>query len=101
MGLTAPSAGEASVLGRPPSPEPRVPGRAFGYLAQDVPLYNSLTTADHLQIGAHLNHVWDADRARARLAGLRIPDDQPVATLSGGQRAQVALSMALAKRPGS
>jgi len=72
---------------------------SVGYLAQDVPLYNRLTTADHLEIGAHLNRAWDAAGARARLAELGIPDDQRVSVLSGGQRAQVGLSMALAKRP--
>ena len=36
---------------------------------------------------------------RARLAELRIPLDQRVGTLSGGQRAQVALALTLAKRP--
>jgi ABC-2 type transport system ATP-binding protein len=97
-GLAAPSTGEASVLGR-------VPGQSgefldsIGYLAQDVPLYKRLSADDHLRLGAHLNRHWDAIAARARLAALRIPVDRPVATLSGGQRAQVGLSLALAKRP--
>ena len=34
-----------------------------------------------------------------RLTALRVPLDRPVHSLSGGQRAQVALSLALAKRP--
>ncbi len=97
-GLSAPSTGEASVLGR-------VPGQtgeflqSIGYLAQDVPLYKRLSADDHLGLGAHLNRHWDASAARARLAALRVPADRPVATLSGGQRAQVGLSLALAKRP--
>ena len=98
VGLSAPSAGEASVLGRPPGQGTEFLA-SIGYLAQDVPLYNRLTTADHLEIGAHLNSAWDAAGARSRLAELRIPEDRPVSTLSGGQRAQVGLSMALAKRP--
>ena len=97
-GLSAPSTGEALVLGR-------VPGQngefldSIGYLAQDVPLYKRLSADDHLRLGAHLNRHWDPGAARARLAALRIPADRPVATLSGGQRAQVGLSLALAKRP--
>ena len=98
VGLSAPSAGEASVLGRPPGQGTEFLA-SIGYLAQDVPLYNRLTTADHLEIGAHLNSAWDAAGARSRLAELGIPEDRPVSTLSGGQRAQVGLSMALAKRP--
>jgi ABC-2 type transport system ATP-binding protein len=72
---------------------------SIGYLAQDVPLYKRLSAEEHLGLGAHLNRHWDAAGARARLAALRIPADRPVATLSGGQRAQVGLSLALAKRP--
>jgi ABC-2 type transport system ATP-binding protein len=64
-----------------------------------VPLYKRLSAGDHLEIGAHLNRHWDATAARARLAALKIPPGRPVATLSGGQRAQVGLSLALAKRP--
>ncbi len=97
-GLSAPSTGEAAVLGR----VPRQTGEfldSIGYLAQDVPLYKRLSADDHLGLGAHLNRRWDAAGARARLAALRIPADRPVATLSGGQRAQVGLSLALAKRP--
>jgi ABC-2 type transport system ATP-binding protein len=97
-GLSAPSAGEAAVLGRAPAPSAEFLD-SVGYLAQDVPLYKRLSAGDHLEIGAHLNRHWDAAAARARLAALKIPLGRPVATLSGGQRAQVGLSLALAKRP--
>jgi ABC-2 type transport system ATP-binding protein len=97
-GLSAPSAGEAAVLGRAPGQSAEFLD-SVGYLAQDVPLYKRLSAGDHLEIGAHLNRHWDATAARARLAALKIPLGQPVATLSGGQRAQVGLSLALAKQP--
>jgi ABC-2 type transport system ATP-binding protein len=97
-GLSAPSAGEAAVLGRAPGQSAEFLD-SVGYLAQDVPLYKRLSAGDHLEIGAHLNRHWDAGAARARLAALKIPLGRPVATLSGGQRAQVGLSLALAKRP--
>jgi len=97
-GLSAPSTGEAAVLGRAPRQNEDFLA-SIGYLAQDVPLYKRLSAADHLEMGAHLNRVWDASAARARLAALRIPADRPVGTLSGGQRAQVGLGLALAKRP--
>jgi ABC-2 type transport system ATP-binding protein len=84
--LSAPSAGEAAVLGRAPRQSEEFLD-SIGYLAQDVPLYRRLSAADHLEIGAHLNRHWDAAGARARLAALRIPVGRPVATLSGGQRA--------------
>jgi ABC-2 type transport system ATP-binding protein len=98
VGLCAPSAGEAEVLGRVPEQSGEFLA-SVGYLAQDVPLYKRLSADDHLEIGAHLNRDWDTAVARARLAALRIPTNRPVATLSGGQRAQVGLSLVLAKRP--
>ncbi len=98
VGLCAPSAGEAEVLGRVPQQSEEFLA-SIGYLAQDVPLYKQLSADDHLEVGARLNRDWDATAARARLAALRIPTNRPVATLSGGQRAQVGLSLVLAKRP--
>jgi ABC-2 type transport system ATP-binding protein len=97
-GLSTPTTGEARVLGRPPQQSEEFLS-SIGYLAQDVPLYKRLSAKDHLQMGAHLNRSWDATAARERLAALKIPIDRPVATLSGGQRAQVGLGLALAKRP--
>ena len=98
VGLAAPSAGTLEILGRAPDgSEEYLAG--IGYLAQDVPLYRRLSAADHLALGARLNRVWDADGAWRRLTGLGVPTDRPVATLSGGQRAQVGLGLALAKRP--
>jgi ABC-2 type transport system ATP-binding protein len=98
VGLCAPSAGEAEVFGRVPQQSEEFLA-SIGYLAQDVPLYKQLSADDHLEIGARLNRDWDAAAARARLAALRIPTNRPVATFSGGQRAQVGLSLVLAKRP--
>jgi ABC-2 type transport system ATP-binding protein len=97
-GLSKPSAGEAAVLGRAPGQNAEFLD-SVGYLAQDVPLYKRLSAGDHLEIGARLNRRWDAAAARARLAALKIPLGRPVGALSGGQRAQVGLSLALAKRP--
>jgi ABC-2 type transport system ATP-binding protein len=97
-GLAAPTAGRATVLGGTPRQEPAYLAE-IGFLAQDIPLYRRFTAQDHIGIGAHLNPRWDGGLVRARLAGLKIPLDRPVGTLSGGQRAQVALALTLAKRP--
>jgi ABC-2 type transport system ATP-binding protein len=98
VGLATPSSGTASVLGsRPDGSEGFLAG--IGYLAQDVPLYRRLTAGQHISVGAHINRRWDAEGARRRLAALGVPQDRPVQTLSGGQRAQVGLSLALAKQP--
>jgi ABC-2 type transport system ATP-binding protein len=97
-GLSRPTAGRAEVVGQAPSDRVEFLSE-IGYLAQDVPLYRRWSVEDHLRMGAHLNPRWDDAAARERLRALRIPLEQKVGTLSGGQRAQVALALALAKRP--
>ena len=97
-GLARPTGGTASVLGGAPRQDPAFLA-GIGFLAQEIPLYRRFTARDHIRIGAHLNPRWDAGLARTRLQELRIPLDQRVGTLSGGQRAQVALALTLAKRP--
>jgi ABC-2 type transport system ATP-binding protein len=97
-GLARPTGGTAAVLGDAPRQDPAFLAE-IGYLAQEIPLYRRLTADDHIRAGAHLNPRWDGAGARTRLNDLRIPLGQAVGTLSGGQRAQVALTLALAKRP--
>jgi ABC-2 type transport system ATP-binding protein len=97
-GLARPTGGEVTVLGGTPRQDPAFLA-GIGYLAQEIPLYRRFTAEDHIGIGAHLNPRWDATSVRQRLASLKIPPGQPVGTLSGGQRAQVALALTLAKLP--
>jgi ABC-2 type transport system ATP-binding protein len=97
-GLARPTGGTAAILGRAPQQDPAFLAQ-IGYLAQEIPLYRRMSAGDHITAGAHLNPRWDGAAARARLGDLRVPLDQPVGTLSGGQRAQVGLTLALAKRP--
>jgi ABC-2 type transport system ATP-binding protein len=98
VGLSSPSAGTARVLGRRPEQTPEFLS-SVGYLAQGAPLYERLTADDHIAFGRHVNGRWDGQLVRRRLAAPDIPCDQLVRTQSGGQRAQVALALALAKRP--
>jgi len=97
-GQARPTGGEASVLGSPPGQEPAFLA-GIGFLAQEIPLYRRLSAEDHIGIGAHLNSRWDSESVRDRLESLGIPLGQKVGTLSGGQRAQLALALTLAKRP--
>jgi ABC-2 type transport system ATP-binding protein len=98
-GLAAPTTGQAIVLGGTPRQDPAYLAE-IGFLAQEAPLYRRRTAEEHIGIGVHLNPRWDGESVRARLSRVRIPLDRPVGTLSGGQRAQVALALTLAKRPG-
>ncbi len=97
-GLATPTSGDVAVLGGTPRQDPAFLAE-IGFLAQEIPLYRRFTAEDHIGIGAHLNSRWDGGYVRHRLESLGIPLDQKVGTLSGGQRAQLALSLTLAKRP--
>lgn len=99
IGLRRPTTGSIRVLGLSPSADTvRLLGRV-GYVGQDRPLYLDLTVEETLRLAARLNERWDGAYARERLAHLRLPLDRPVRRLSTGQRAQVALTLALAKHP--
>ncbi|GGN68628.1 ABC transporter ATP-binding protein [Actinoplanes lobatus] len=94
-GLLTPSGGDIRVLGeRPVSGSPRV-----AFVAQDTPVYPGFTVAEHLRLGAHLNPSWDSGYADRRIAALGLDPAQRAGSLSGGQRAQLALTVAAAKRP--
>ena len=81
----------------PARPSPR--GGRVGFVAQDTPTYAGLTVADHLRLGAQLNPRWDAQLAEHRIERLGLDPTQRAGQLSGGQRAQLALTLGLAKRP--
>jgi len=98
-GLLAPTAGTIEVLGGPPPENPAELARV-GFVAQDAPVYAGLPVADHLRLGAHLNPGWDDALARSRIERLDLDPGQKAGKLSGGQRAQLALTLAIAKRPG-
>jgi ABC-2 type transport system ATP-binding protein len=98
VGLVAPSAGGVSVLGgRPPGSPVALDGVAF--VAQDTPLYKNLSVVDMLHLTRNLNRRFDQESAQARLAELGIPLKRKAGRLSGGQQAQLALTLALARRP--
>jgi ABC-2 type transport system ATP-binding protein len=98
VGLTRPSAGAVTVLGGAPAGSPRALDRV-AFVAQDAPLYRSLSARDMLHMARNLNRRWDQARAGRRLAELNIPVSKKVGKLSGGQQAQLALTIALARRP--
>jgi len=98
VGLAAPSAGEVTVLGGLSAGSPAaLDGIAF--VAQDAPLYKNLSAADMLRLTRNLNRRFDQGYATARLGDLGIPLKRQAGRLSGGQKAQLALTLALARRP--
>jgi ABC-2 type transport system ATP-binding protein len=97
-GQLTPTRGTIRVLGEPPAASPAQLARV-GYVAQDTPVYARMRVADHLRLGSWLNHGWDNELAQRRIRQLGLDPRQRAGSLSGGQRAQLALTLALAKQP--
>jgi len=95
VGMLSPTTGAVQVLGAPAGTQQA----KVGYVAQDTPTYVRLSVADHLRLGARLNPNWDDSLAQQRIQHLRLDPKQRAGKLSGGQRAQLALTLGLAKRP--
>jgi ABC-2 type transport system ATP-binding protein len=98
VGLLQPTSGTVNVLGSPPAENPAQLARV-GFVAQDKPAYAGLRVADHLRLGDWLNPGWNSEQAWHRIEQLGLDPAQRAGKLSGGQRAQLALTLAMAKRP--
>jgi ABC-2 type transport system ATP-binding protein len=98
VGLLSPSAGSISVLDGKPGDGPDQLAKV-GFVAQDTPTYAGLSIKKHLRMGAYLNPNWDSGLAERRIDSLGLDPRQKAGSLSGGQRAQLALTLAIAKRP--
>jgi ABC-2 type transport system ATP-binding protein len=99
VGLSEPSAGSIRVLGHSPRDDAHSVLPRLGFVAQEHPLYRGFTIRDTLKLGRKLNPHWDESFALDRIDRLGLPLGRKVGKLSGGQQAQVALTLALAKRP--
>ena len=98
VGMLPPTSGTIEVLGGQPASGAAQLARV-GFVAQDTPTYAGLSVADHLRFGAHTNPGWDQQLADDRINTLGLDPSQKAGKLSGGQRAQLALTLAIAKRP--
>ena len=97
-GLIAPTSGTIRVLGARPAADAALLAKV-GFVAQDTPVYAGLSVAEHLRMGAKLNPAWDPALAKRRIEQIGLDPAQKAGRLSGGQRAQLALTVAAAKRP--
>jgi ABC-2 type transport system ATP-binding protein len=98
IGLLEPTEGQVSVFGQTSRADTAATLARVGYVAQDHPLYRDFSVADMFHLGRAMNPGWDQQLATARMNALDIPLNRKVRRLSGGQQAQVSLTMALAKR---
>ena len=99
VGLSDPSAGSVRVFGHDPRRKPARVLPRLGFVGQEHPLYRGLTVEETLKFGRKMNARWDDRQARERIEALGLSFRQRVGKLSGGQQAQVALTLALAKEP--
>jgi ABC-2 type transport system ATP-binding protein len=97
-GMLEPTAGTVEVCGGVPGSGPEQLAKV-GYVAQNTPVYGSLSVEEHLRLGAHLNPSWDEKLAQRRIERIGLDPRQAAGKLSGGQRAQLALTLGIAKRP--
>ncbi|MER5965950.1 ABC transporter ATP-binding protein [Streptomyces sp. NPDC002057] len=97
-GMLTPTAGTIEVCGGRPAADVNRLAKV-GFVAQDTPTYSALSIADHLELGRRLNPDWDDALARDRIRRLGLDPKQRAGKLSGGQRAQLALTLGIAKRP--
>jgi ABC-2 type transport system ATP-binding protein len=97
-GILSPTTGSVRVLGAPPASSPTQLERV-GFVAQDTPVCSGFSVRDHLRYGKHVNPKWDDELASRRIEQLGLDLAQRAGKLSGGQRAQLALTLAIAKRP--
>ena len=97
-GMLAPTAGTIEVCGGRPAGDVAQLTKV-GFVAQDAPVYGGLRVSDHLDLGRHLNPAWNDQIARERITRLGLDPKQRAGKLSGGQRAQLALTLGIAKQP--
>ncbi|MEV0649410.1 ABC transporter ATP-binding protein [Phytomonospora sp. NPDC050363] len=97
-GMLTPTAGTIEVCGGRPAADAGQLTKV-GFVAQDAPVYTGLSVADHLAFGRRLNPAWNDDIARDRITALGLDPKQKAGKLSGGQRAQLALTLGIAKQP--
>jgi ABC-2 type transport system ATP-binding protein len=98
VGLARATTGSVTVLGGAPPGSLEALER-IAFVAQDVPLYRNLSVAEMLDLAGNMNRHFDWPRAQGRLAELGIAFGHKVGRLSGGQRAQLALTIAFSRHP--
>jgi ABC-2 type transport system ATP-binding protein len=104
VGLVRPAAGEVRVFGFDPSVEALEVKRRFGYVPETPLLFDALTPMEFLEFVASvraMNAALATRRAANYAKALQVDEelDQPIATLSMGNRQKVLLIAALLHRP--
>jgi ABC-2 type transport system ATP-binding protein len=99
MGLLAPSAGEARVLGKTPGAFNETDRAQVGYIADGQELPEAMNVAQYLAFLRPLYPTWDEAFCQKLLGLFDLPLDRKLRHLSRGQRAKAAFVGALSFHP--
>lgn len=99
LGHQRPSSGRTRLMGRDSWHDRRRAMLGVGVVPEVPDAPRTMTVSQLDAFGARLYPSWTSDQLRARLLRAEIPLDVPFGQLSRGQRAQVALALALAESP--
>lgn len=91
--------GSVRVLGHAMPDQQALAKRHVGFVSEDMRLYANTSLAWHLNFVASIYPEWDATYAGALLHRFNLKPEQPIRSLSHGERAKAALLLALARRP--
>jgi len=101
LGMTHPSSGSGTVLGRriDDARENREMRRRVAYVSEDRQLYAYLTVEEMVRFTRSFYEDWRTETEQRLLRQYQLPLDRKVRSLSKGMRTKLALLLALARRP--
>ncbi len=99
LGEQRPDAGKVSMLGQDVWTQRAAILASVGVVPEDPDMPPAMNPRQIARFCSRLYPTWDAAGVEARLKRFGVPGDVPCGRLSKGQRAQVALALALASAP--
>ncbi len=101
LGMTHPTCGNATVLGRTVTDEQanREMRRKIAYVGEDKQLYRYMTVEQLIRFTQSFYSDWEPDMHQRLLRRYQLPLGRKVKALSKGMRTKLALLLALSRRP--
>ncbi len=99
IGVTRANSGAVSIFGDTVRSHDPVPRRLIGYVAQEQHFYEWMTANSMGKFVAAFYPTWDDEEYQRILRLLDVPVGRKIQNFSGGMRAKLALSLALAHHP--
>ncbi|MFT4727709.1 MAG: ABC-2 type transport system ATP-binding protein [Granulosicoccus sp.] len=99
MGITQCDAGDIDVFGQPLKDDLIGIRQKIGYVAQDQNMYPWMTPRVLSKFVKNFYPAWDEKRYQQLINDFELPAKRRIGTFSGGMKAKLALTLALATRP--